>query len=166
MQHRIFNYDLIRTTAIICVIAIHTENITTSPTNYLGGISWWMANALHSFASVSVPLFIMLTGALILQKSSLTYKYIFSKVLKQFVIPLLFWWVFLILYSQYKSTSSLNILNELKSFFLTEIGHLYFLQIVIGLYLVAPFFHRLIRISSLKLQYMIFFKYNFTVDTL
>ena len=143
MKKRILSYDLVRVLAILGVVAIHTENITSSPTNYLGGLSWWFANTIHSLIIISVPLFIMLTGALALKKRRLTYTYVYKKIIKQFTIPLIFWWAY---YSHWQI--------ELTKFIKTDIGHLYFLQVIIGLYLILPLLHRFLQTTRKNQQYL------------
>jgi surface polysaccharide O-acyltransferase-like enzyme len=65
--------DLIRTVAIIAVIMLHASGswlITTqemSQMNPLQFISWSTVDIYQSIARIGAPLFIMLTGALLLQ---------------------------------------------------------------------------------------------------
>ncbi len=152
MNHRTASFDLIRVFTILGVVAIHAEAVTSSPTNYLGGLSWWFANTVHSLFIVSVPLFIMLSGALVLHKPHLTYRYVLSKIWFQFGVPLVFWWL---LYSWWGSIShglEWSVGLALQQFYFTTIGHLYFLQVIIGLYLVMPLLHRFLRIASQRQQ--------------
>lgn len=144
MKKRILSLDLARVLAILGVVAIHTENITASKTNYLGGISWWFANTVHSLIVVSVPLFIMISGALLLSKKNLSSGYAFNKIKKQFFLPLIFWWIFYFLWNN-RVLSFINLKSFLIDFFYTDIGHLYFLQIIIGLYFFSPLIFRLIK---------------------
>ncbi|MFZ5376296.1 MAG: acyltransferase [Patescibacteria group bacterium] len=148
MKKRQISLDLIRVLAIVGVVATHTENITASKTNYLGGISWWFANWIHSLVVVSVPLFIMLSGFLLLRKKELSIKYVIRKIMEQFLPPLLFWWIFYYLWN-----GRANLTWDLKiffsNFFSTEIGHLYFLQIIFGLYLISPLVLRLVQKNRL-----------------
>ncbi len=145
MKTRIISYDLIRVLAIIGVVAIHTENITSSPTNYLGGLSWWFANTIHSLICISVPLFVMLTGALLLNRKILTYRNMLPKLLNRLLIPLIFWVLFYAWWVSYRQQTDFVGIS-LHDIWTANIGHLYFLEIIIGLYLVLPpisaFIHR------------------------
>ncbi|NCN45471.1 MAG: hypothetical protein COU63_02900 [Candidatus Pacebacteria bacterium CG10_big_fil_rev_8_21_14_0_10_36_11] len=80
MKKRVLSLDLARVLSILGVVAIHAENITSSKTNYLGGISWWFVNTVHSLVAVSVPLFVMISGTLLLNKKDLSNNYVFSKI--------------------------------------------------------------------------------------
>jgi len=150
MKSRVFSLDLARVLAILGVVAIHTENITASKTNYLGGLSWWLANTVHSLIVVSVPLFIMISGALLLNKKNLSKEYIFNKVKHQFLPPLLFWWLFYFFWNNQFIFSFSELKFLFSNFFYTEIGHLYFLQLIIGIYFVSPVIFRLIKTNKLS----------------
>ena len=144
VKKRILSLDLIRVLAILGVIAIHTENITASKTNYLGGISWWFANTIHSLIAVSVPLFIMISGALLLSKKDLSSEYVLNKIKKQFFPPLLFWWFFYFMWNS-RALSLIDFKSFFINFFYADIGHLYFLQIIIGLYFFSPIVFKLVK---------------------
>ncbi len=139
MNKRVLSFDLIRTFAILGVVATHTEAITASTTNYLGGISWWLANTLHSLAAVSIPLFVMLTGALVLTKAKISWGYIGPKIVRLFIIPLLFWWPLYYWWTTIRPGGSFQLVDLVRRFFIVDIGHLYYLPVVIGLYLILPF---------------------------
>lgn len=131
------SYDLIRVLATIGVIAIHTDAITSSKTNYLGGISWWFTTFIHSMSSISVPLFAMLSGALILTRNKLSYEYISQKA-KTFLFILITWTCLYALWNNYWLGEPISIAILLNNLFTTQVGHLYYLEIAIGLYLLAP----------------------------
>jgi surface polysaccharide O-acyltransferase-like enzyme len=147
---RSLKFDVIRVLAIIGVVATHSEAITSSTTNYLGGVSWWFANTVHSLISVSVPLFVMLTGALMLSKKSIDFQYVWQKVWKQFMLPLMVWWIFYYWWQTSRTGLAIDFTKFIQRFFYTDIGHLYYLQVVIGLYLAVPFVHRFYSSSSQK----------------
>ena len=155
MKNRILSYDLIRVFAIVAVVATHTENITSSTTNYLGGISWWFANTIHSLVMISVPLFVMLSGALVLNKENLTSQYLSSKIIKKFLVPLIFWWLFYSFWNSWQAQTIITfstIQALLINLFKVNIGHLYFLPVIIGLYLLAPIIRKSI-INNQSKQY-------------
>src|SRR5450756_1517432 len=64
--------DLIRTVAIILVILLHAAIEPNPNLNIMSpeGVQlWWTSNVYDSIARTAVPLFVMLTGALLLQPS-------------------------------------------------------------------------------------------------
>jgi surface polysaccharide O-acyltransferase-like enzyme len=61
--------DLIRVISIIGVILLHAGNDLTSQLTSLQVLRWWMVDIYQSFGRMGVPLFIMLSGALLLAPS-------------------------------------------------------------------------------------------------
>lgn len=139
---RIIVYDYLRALAALMVVAIHTDSITSSSSNYLGGISWWLANIVNSFSRAAVPLFIILSGTLILKNYN-SKQNINSKIYHRLIIPSIFW-ITLYFFTQWKwhginydiSKIIVDILNS-------AVGHLYYLFIAIGLYAFTPYLSKM-----------------------
>ena len=88
--------DLIRTVAIILVILLHaaTEPYPTVSIMSPQGVQiWWASNVYDSLARLCAPLFIMLTGALLLQPSKVDgpLRVFFKKRWNRIGLPILFW---------------------------------------------------------------------------
>jgi len=152
MSKRDLSLDLIRTFAIVGVVATHTEDITSSTSNYLGGLSWWFANTIHSLISVSVPLFVMLTGSLLLSRQEIKYSYIIQKTFKKLFLPFVFWWLFYVWRQSFNLKIPINITDLSLKFVMADVGHLYYLLIAIGLYLVSPKLKEFLIVSSQSQQ--------------
>ena len=70
MQNRILSFDMIRTIAIMMVVAIHSQSPLNSAFDSEGdllGPAHW-AKAFWHIIYTAVPLFVMLSGALLLGK--------------------------------------------------------------------------------------------------
>ena len=83
-----------RAIAIVAVVAIHSLG-TVVEQNFSGmGPDWWLANAVDSASRWSVPVFIMISGALALDpnRGSKPRKFL-SKRIWRIGIPLVFWTV-------------------------------------------------------------------------
>lgn len=154
--NHIFSADLIRVLAILGVVIIHADAITASTTNYFGGVSWWFANILHSAASVSVPLFVMLSGYLIINKNNLSFKYYLNKSLFQILLPMVFWTLIYFRWYMIWCGEQFSAESVLFSFFTASNFHLYYLFIVIGLYLFTPLLLKAIRESTSRQQKQFF----------
>ena len=96
------NYDnslpvqLIRAVAIVLVILLHASiepNPTVTQMSLPGVQLWWTSDVYDSIARVSVPLFIILAGALLLQpcKVDEPLRVFFKKRWNRIGIPVLFW---------------------------------------------------------------------------
>jgi surface polysaccharide O-acyltransferase-like enzyme len=88
--------DLIRTVAIILVILLHASIEPNPNVNFMSpeGVQlWWTSNIYDSISRGAVPLFIMLTGALLLQpnKADEPLRVFFKKRWNRIGIPVLFW---------------------------------------------------------------------------
>ncbi|MCR4324410.1 MAG: acyltransferase family protein [Candidatus Curtissbacteria bacterium] len=135
----IVSVGFIRTIAIVGVISLHVTDALVNPTNYFGGVSWWLGNFINSLSRSAVPLFIMLSGFLILDP---TKNYSFPKMVNKsffrIAIPLVFWSIFYFLWRQRWWGELISPEYIIQSVFKGSLFHLYFLLIIIGLYLIAP----------------------------
>lgn len=139
MNHeRLIWIDLLRSVAIIGVLVIHTLFSVFARTDFVGGSSWWMANLLVSFSRMSIPIFIMLSGYLVLSKNET-----FTKTLKRtwwrLGLPFLFWSLFYVWWDMFFFGLTPNWIEYGKQLFFGNMFILYFLVILVGLYLVSPF---------------------------
>src|ERR1035438_6582714 len=85
--------DLIRTLAIIGVIFLHaTNDFSPNRMNQLEVVRWVTVDVYQCIARIGVPLFVMLTGALLLQPSKNESIGIFlKKRWARIGLPLIFW---------------------------------------------------------------------------
>lgn len=135
-----YTADALRIIAIIAVITIHISGSFVDYPPYFHGVSWWFANIVDAASRASVPLFIMLSGVLILdiEKTHTPLEY-FKKRIKRVGIPLLVWSVLYILWEYFYWFKSFAPIDLVKNFLAPNIYyHLYFLYVILGLYIVAP----------------------------
>ncbi len=149
--------DLIRTVAIVLVILLHASAESYSNVNWMStqGVQiWWASNVYGSLARVCVPLFVMLTGALLLQpsKADESLKVFFKKRLNRVGIPFLFWgavyfaWQFLVNGKAFTE-------NAIVQGVLTGPDYqFWFLYLLLGLYLVTPVLRVLIKNADWKIM--------------
>ena len=88
--------NLIRTVAIILVILLHAAIEPTPNLNIMSpqGVElWWTSNIYDSIARSAVPLFVILTGALLLQPNKVDepLRVFFKKRWNRIGIPFIFW---------------------------------------------------------------------------
>ncbi len=165
-DQRQFFPDFLRTLAIIGVVAIHADTITSSFTNYVGGISWWLVNIVVSFSRAAVPLFIMLSGYLLLSRDrDYSSAEIRHKVGHRIGIPLIFWTGVFYFWEVFWRKGKLEWLSVGRQILSGNIFHLYFLVIMIGLYLATPYLRRQISKISMR-QLWVIIVVIFSVDFL
>jgi surface polysaccharide O-acyltransferase-like enzyme len=94
---RLLWVDITRIIAIIAVVAIHVEDAYIFSWNKISMIDWWISNIYSGMIRFPVPLFIILSGYLLLDKQE-DDRIFFSKRFSKVVIPLVAWsmiyWVF------------------------------------------------------------------------
>ena len=158
-----YNYsaDIIRSLAIVLVIIIHVYN---EPLTY--SFDWWFANVIEAIAKVAVPLFIMLSGLLILDPSK-TYsiRMFYKKRLSRIGIPLLFWPLFYYFGFLVVSHKSFQLGKFISDYvFLNTFYHLYFLYIIAGLYSIAPFLKKMLsQLDTAETKFLIISSLSFSL---
>lgn len=143
-SHRFAWADITRVIAIYLVIVIHSSTLPRS----IGDLTTTWPFALSLLvAKVSVPLFVMLSGALLLEKKE-TYKVFFKKRIVKVLLPWIVW-TFIYMWWNYTTGSKPTTISEWKYFFeSTFLTQLWFLPMIFSLYIITPIL-RLI-IPSLK----------------
>ena len=140
LDRRLFSVDLIRAYAIFMVVMVHAAAPVMLSFSSISQSSWWVANILFSFAHQGVPLFIMISGLLLLDPNkNETLARFFRKRVVKVVWPLLFWSAFYYFWRVlYKGES----LTASKAFLIVIQGqiyyHLWFIYLILGLYIATP----------------------------
>lgn len=128
--------DLCRVVAIFGVILIHACGATFYQFGKITELDWLSANFLDSLVRCSVPLFVMLSGALLLKKDTplATPQQILIRI-RKVGIPLLTWSVAYLYYVSYYTGEAVDFLSILKQ---PSMYHLWFVYMLIGLYFLIP----------------------------
>ncbi|MFB3887867.1 MAG: acyltransferase [Candidatus Bathyarchaeia archaeon] len=148
--------DLIRTVAIILVILLHAavEPYQIADLMSPAGVSsWWSVNIYDSIARPCVPLFVMLTGALLLQpsKSNEPLGVYFKKRLNRIALPFVFWGAAYFAWRAFVNHETLTSSSILQGILMGPYNHFWFLYILVGLYLIAPLLRILVGYADWKL---------------
>ena len=157
--------DLIRTFGIILVVLLHASNefyTTIQQTSLESPVYWWSSTIYKSFALPCVPLFVILSGALLLQpsKTNEPIRVFLKKRFNRIGLAFLFWsaiylvWAFLV--SQTPVTLDNVIEGTLYSLFSGSYYHFWFLYLIAGLYLLTPLLRKIVSVKDPKLlKYLI-----------
>ena len=156
MKKRFLYLDLLRILAVIAVIIIHVtaEFWYIRPNDTL---SWQINNIFNSLSAWGVPVFIMISGALLLPKEKkIEIKDIWFKYIPRMVLILFFWGVFYSLYEQGSLTLSSLIVAFKYVIAGNAYSHLWYLYMLIGLYVMLPILKIITRSASkIELEYML-----------
>lgn len=145
-----------RTTAIIAVVAIHAigDTVETRFTDF-GTPTWWFANLIDSFARWSVPVFLMIAGALALDpaKGERPRQYLVKRFWR-IGIPLIVWTVVYVVFRLYYMDGRANDWDPIQAIMSgSPFVQLYYLYVLAGLTLLTPFMRLLTLHGSRRLQW-------------
>jgi surface polysaccharide O-acyltransferase-like enzyme len=135
--------DLIRTFAIVLVIMLHAaiEPIQIVDQMSPQGVTlWWTSNIYNSLARPAVPLFVMLSGALLLQPAKLGEPLcvFFKKRANRIALPFLFWGVAYFAWRFFVKGESLTANSIFEGVLNGPYFHFWFFYLLVGLYLITP----------------------------
>jgi surface polysaccharide O-acyltransferase-like enzyme len=136
--------DLVRTVAIVFIIWLHAANephqIITLPLMSQAEIwRWWTVNIYDSFTRIGVPLFVMLTGALLLQPSkNEPLGVFFRKRFARIGLPFLFWGVAYFAYDFLANHQAFSWDFIVQGILTGPYYHFWYLYMLLGLYLITP----------------------------
>lgn len=145
MARRYDYMDWLRVLSIFVVVGIHVVSKIINSTSTDDWI-WHFANIVDSGLRWCVPMFFMLSGALLLTRGKEeSVGEFLKKRLSKVVIPLIFWSFIYTLYNIYELGESYTAYEILVQFLTDDIYyHLWFLYIITGLYIMAPFLKLLV----------------------
>ncbi|MGA3058921.1 MAG: acyltransferase family protein [Candidatus Bathyarchaeia archaeon] len=148
--------DLIRTVAIILVILLHAS-IEPNPTIFFmspqGVQLWWTSNIYDSLSRSSIPLFIMLTGALLLQPSKVDepLRVFFKKRWNRIGIPFFFWTVAYFAWRFFVNGEALTSISILQGLLAGPYFQFWYLYVLVGLYLLTPIIRVIVAYAQLRI---------------
>lgn len=155
-SHHLFWPDLVRVYAILCVILLHSEAVPNTQFGSIPLATWWQTNVYHAFVSTCIPLFIMLSGSLLLTQPHWEPKRFVKRRLVKLLPPLLIWTVVYAAWRRYIWHQDFGTKDILLSFVAGAeqpvFAHLWFVYTILSLYLLVPVFRIYFLHSSLNSQ--------------
>lgn len=153
MKRRIEYMDALRVMSALSVVLIHAVNPVTFSYGQVPIGVWVVSNALNVLGRASVPLFIMLSGALLLHPSRQTEpaSVMFKKRLMRIIFLYLVWSAIYFAWRALGLRENLTPQRMLTDFLAGTPGEqLYFLPIIAGLYVVTPVLRAAVWSLSLR----------------
>ena len=158
-MNRVFWIDLIRVAGAFFVVMSHTCNrvaggysVSDSGEAY-GSLGWMVAGCLHTLSCVAVPLFLMVSGSLLLGRAEEMlpfYRKRFGKIL----LPFFAWSCIFILClwlagRGLRDGTPITLISSIGALLSGNVsGHFWFMYMLIALYLVVPFLSVFVRNAS------------------
>lgn len=148
--------DRLRNLATLLVIAIHVAGPVAEETAQIDSSGWWVGNFWDSLGRASVPLFVMLSGFLLLGKDVPTFDFL-KKRTARIALPALFWLVVYSIYSHFAHNNPATLGDAVKGLINGPVHyHLWFLYLIIGIYLTVPILRPWVK-QATERDYLYFF---------
>ena len=157
--------DLIRTVGIVLVVMLHVCNeyyTAIYQTPLESAVYWWTSTIYKSLTLSCVPLFVMLSGALLLQPSKINepIKVFLRKRANRIGWAYAFWSAVYLAWGFYLTQTPVTffnvILGAVVGLFTGPWYHFWFIFIIVGLYLVTPILRAVVAFNRHNLlKYLI-----------
>lgn len=130
LTDRIIYFDYLRVCATFAVMILHISapNWYTTDVN---GFEWQVFNFFDSIVRWGVPVFVMISGALFLNRE-ISLKTLYSKYVFRMVISFLVWSVI------YTFFGGGNLVDKMPTMLVQGHYHMWFIPMIIGLYICIP----------------------------
>lgn len=143
MKERDKSLDVLRILSMFLVIVIHLSNYYCRRIDFISSFSYFSATFFNAIARISVPIFFMISGALLIPKIEDLKKYK-SRVIK-FVLLLLVWTIIYFIWNKFYMQVDLHTIKDLvQSIYIPIKNHLWFMYAIIGLYIALPFIRKMV----------------------
>ena len=131
---REYAFDILRVIAMIMVIVIHVSNVYSRSYGIISDSSFIVSLFFNTISRISVPIFLMISGALLLDRKFDKKKYL--KRLSRFLILIIVWDIIYLVWEYFY----LGIIyhNLYKLIFEPYRAHLWFLYTILILYAIQP----------------------------
>lgn len=156
-ENRNKNYDLIRTFAIILVVFCHSIEKIYNNYNYfeLSNVSRFFRIISFSLSRLGVPLFLCLTGALILKKEINNEKDILNFYKKNLIPLVITYEIWNIIYTIfiYFNTGTFDIFDLICDLFfvkMVNLPNIWYMPMIIGIYIALPFVSIILKKVTFK----------------
>lgn len=151
-RQREYSFDILRVISMIMVIVIHVSNIYSRSFGIISNKSFLFSLCYNTICRVSVPIFFMISGALLLDRKFNLKKYIFR--LLKFILLIIIWdaiylvWEYYYLGITYDKLYKL-LINPYRA-------HLWFLYAILLIYAVQPLLRIILNKSNKYIKILIF----------
>lgn len=142
--------DLIRTVAIVGVIFLHaTNDLSPDSMTSLEVYRWLTVDVYQSIARMAVPLFVMLTGALLLQPAkNESLSVFFKKRWARIGWPFLFWGALYFVWVFFTKGEAVTFASVFQGYLSGPYLQFWYIYMLAGLYLITPILRVVIAHAS------------------
>lgn len=145
------NYDLLRIISTIAVVLIHV-NANVADSNNISLVGFNICSLINIITRFSVPCFVMLSGAFILNnEKNADYKHFYAKSFYKIGIPLVIILILSFLIAEMKAIiGGRDLLNPVFELLSGNLNNCWFMFMLVGLYFLVPIIIRIKNTISKK----------------
>mgnify|MGYP004458923433 FL=1 len=157
-RNRVLYFDYLRVLATLGVIVLHVSAEFFYKVD-VNTYNWQVFNLFDSIMRFCVPIFVMISGAIFLNRN-VPFSMIYKKYILRLFTAFIFWKFIYFLFmgdspiKQIQSLFSSGFLNQF-SLLLTNHNHLWFITMIIGLYMFIPFMKKIIENKRICEYYLL-----------
>ncbi len=132
--------DNLRALATLAVVVLHVSSSVLYEFEKVSAFDWWTGNIYDSLVRWCVPIFLMVTGALLIPKQD-TFSEFLHKRFGKIFLPFAFWsfiYLILLLYKHVMYGNEMGTLNILQIFYRGSSYHLWYIYMLLGVYIILP----------------------------
>ena len=150
-KNRIYYFEILRAIACLSVIMVHAS--AQYAIKDIGSINFWTGNIIDGLVRFGVPVFVMISGALMLDKD---YEFSKKKLNKHIVKIIIFFISWSVIYCVYFKVMEPIIrheeINRMDVIISVIRGkyHLWFCYLIVGLYLIVPLLRLWVKEENVK----------------
>lgn len=139
-----YNICMLRVISALLVVMLHISQPLVSNYYLYGKEVWWGANLLNVLSRFAVPIFFMVSGALLLTKIEDPIKFYKNRFLN-ILIPFIIWSFVLIVYKNAGDLTQISLKNSLIEIIQNQVYfHLWFYYDLISIYILVPIMRKII----------------------
>lgn len=151
LEERTIYFDYLRVFAAFAVMILHVAAQNWYSTD-VNGFDWQVFNFFNSIVRWGVPVFVMISGALFLNRD-ISLKIIYTKYIFRMIIAYVIWSAIYALFAG-------GTVPHMMVVFLTGHYHMWFVLMIVGIYMCIPFIKPIVEDDS-KIRYFLLLAFFF-----
>lgn len=138
--------DIAKIAAVIAVVILHVDSAPNDNLAALSGKTWFATVVIETTFRWCVPIFVMVSGMLLLQSrtAAMAPSAFYRRRVARIAVPLVGWSIFYRFFTAWTGVNTSFGENVKAIYSGAAYFHLYFLFVIAGLYLIAPYLARAI----------------------
>jgi surface polysaccharide O-acyltransferase-like enzyme len=153
-----FSIVKIRVFATLMVVLLHVSAPVRDQWHMMADANWFIGAVFDSLGRAGVPLFVMISGALLLPRLT-DWREFYRKRFTRILIPMFIWSILFAFFWEWQTAGTRSVFEILFSFLSgPTYYHLWYFYMLVGLYLIAPFIQVLVRhLTQKQLELLLVF---------